>query len=56
MLLSPILSQYWVSTLTLPPGGRDALMATAVLLVPQLAAVRLAWPRSASPAPRRALQ
>ncbi len=49
MLLQPIAAQYYVSRLTLPPGGRDVLMASITLLVPQIAALVLAafrWSRA----------
>ena len=41
MLLQPIAAQYYVSHLTLLPGGRDALLAAVTLLVPQIAALVL---------------
>ena len=46
MLLQPIAAQYYVSRLTLPPGGGDVYMAAITLLLPQLAAlalVRFKW-------------
>ncbi|HTP11066.1 MAG TPA: hypothetical protein VMP08_22585, partial [Anaerolineae bacterium] len=42
MLLQPIAAQYYVSRLTLPPGGSDVLMASITMLVPQIAALALA--------------
>jgi hypothetical protein len=41
MLLHPIVSQYVVGRLVLPPGGSHAVMAVAVLLVPQALALGL---------------
>jgi hypothetical protein len=41
MLLYPIVRDYLVSLLVLPPGGSHAVMAAAVLLAPQVLAARL---------------
>ena len=41
MLLQPVAAQYYVSRLTLPPGGSDVLMAAMTMLVPQIAALVL---------------
>lgn len=41
MLLHPIVAQFIAAPLRLPPGGYDAVMAAAVLLVPQAMALRL---------------
>jgi hypothetical protein len=50
MLLHPIVLQYIASPLALPPGGFHAVMAVAVLLVPQVLAVGLILNRRRSAA------
>lgn len=52
LLWLPIISDFKVSQLKLPPGGYDAVMAATTLLIPQLAALALALSalrRSSSP-------
>ncbi len=50
MLLHPIIQDYVVSRLVLPPGGSHAVMAAAVLLVPQVLALGLILNRRRSAA------
>lgn len=57
MLLHPIAVQYLVPQFDLPPGGRDIVMATTTLLMPQIMALRLinihsSWPDFRGPGPR----
>jgi hypothetical protein len=51
MLLQPIAAQYYVSRLTLPPGGADVRTAAITLLLPQIAALVLVgskWRKASS--------